>query len=205
MIRAFFQEKWGDDWETLGRDQDSIIRQMNILRKKDLDSNIEISPILEYLTETLLRKLFHKNWSSFAPFLTPMSKVDFFAKYDYLLKIRNHHAHANAKFLSEENRQQADKYLREIGDAVSNSYEKTFILIEEEDEIYEVMMYENSKGNQFKYCVYKGKNALFHPEALVEEGDEIILKVIPKENTTPNELIKNTYPLKILSGTYEKL
>lgn len=113
LAEKFFVDNWGVDWETAS-DMDNVIEGMNRLYQKDIYYNIAPSPKLEYLTETFLRDLLHRNWDTFKIVFTPWSEKQFFEKYEFILMMRNHHAHISKNSLSDENLEEANRYLNEI-------------------------------------------------------------------------------------------
>ena len=117
LAQRFFQDNWGEEWEDQAEPV-KVISEMKHYRAKDSAAGITCSPLLEYLTENLLRDLFDTYWDSFSPVFGGFQRNDFFDRFAYILKIRNHHAHINARFLTEEERDKANGYLKEFKKAI---------------------------------------------------------------------------------------
>lgn len=81
------------------------------------------------------------------------------------------------------------------GDVVNNENEG------QKEEPYIVKHFQN----RYKYCLYKGRRAVFQKGALVEVGDKILLSNAPKENTDPNTWMRERFPLYIPLETFEIL
>ena len=88
--------------------------------KIDKNANITVSPLIEYLRETSIGNLIDKYWSTFAPVFEPMGQYIFRERYNYVKSLRNHHAHNNTRFLSEDDKAKANEYLEEIGKKVNS-------------------------------------------------------------------------------------
>lgn len=123
LAEKFFVDNWGSDWETAS-DMDIVIEGMNRLYQKDIFYNITPSPKLEYLTETFLRDLLHRNWDTFKRVFSPWSEKQFFEKYEFILMMRNHHAHISKNSLSDENLEEANRYLTEVYSKIENWFNK---------------------------------------------------------------------------------
>jgi hypothetical protein len=91
---------------------------MKKLRDIDVISNIPASPCLEYLMETHLGDLIDRNWNTFEKVFSPWSPNDFKNKYEFIKKIRNHHAHLNKNTLTDEIHKEANEYLNEIREKI---------------------------------------------------------------------------------------
>lgn len=135
LAEKFFIDNWGAEWENAS-DMDIVIDGMKDFYNRDIKYNIAPSPILEYLTETLLRDLIRRNWDIFQKVFVPWSKEVFFEKYEFILMMRNHHAHINKKSLSDENLDKANKYLNEIHSKIDNWLNK--------DGVSSLKLYRNS-------------------------------------------------------------
>lgn len=81
------------------------------------------------------------------------------------------------------------------GDVVNNENEG------QKEEPYIVKHFQK----RYKYCLYKGRRAVFQKGALVEVGDKILLSNAPKENTDPNTWMRERFPLYIPLETFEIL
>ena len=119
MINHFFIDNIGEDWEssTLENQPDVIyntITEIDKLLQKDINDDIATCPLIGYLQEGPIGILIKVYWNTFEDLFSPFSREEFFERYDYLVKIRNHVAHSNDKYLSDENRQKANQYLKEI-------------------------------------------------------------------------------------------
>ena len=119
LAQQFFLDNWGEDWENLA-EPIPVIEEMKGYLDKDASAGITCSPLLEYLTETLLRKLFRTYWGTFSNVFQKIDKKEFFNKYDYILKIRNHHAHNNSRFLTDQERDTANDHLKEFKEAIDD-------------------------------------------------------------------------------------
>ena len=119
LAEKFFIDNWGVEWENASN-MDIVIDGMKDFCNRDIRYNIAPSPLLEYLTETLLRDLIRRNWDIFKKVFVPWSEEDFFEKYEFILMMRNHHAHINKNSLSDENLDKANKYLNEIHSKIDN-------------------------------------------------------------------------------------
>ena len=119
LINYFFIDNIGEDWEssTLENQPDVIyntITEIDNLLQKDINDDIASCPLIGYLQESPIGNLIYVYWNTFEDLFSPFSREEFFERYNYLLKIRNHVAHSNDKYLSDENRQKANQYLKEI-------------------------------------------------------------------------------------------
>ncbi len=121
LCKDFFEAKWGNKWAE--HIEEEAIRQMLADAKIDKNANITVSPLIEYLRETSIGNLIDRNWNSFAPVFEPMGQHKFREKYTYVKSLRNHHAHNNTRFLSEEDKIKANEYLEEIGEKVNSWYQ----------------------------------------------------------------------------------
>lgn len=117
LCKDFLEAKWGDKWKD--HIEEEAISQMLNDADIDLKANISVSPLIDYLRESSIGKLIDKYWKAFAPVFAPMGQYTFREHYNYVKSLRNHHAHNNTRFLSEDDKTKANEYLEEIGKKVN--------------------------------------------------------------------------------------
>lgn len=114
----FLVAKWGDKWED--HVEVEAIREMRKDQKKDRDAQITASDnLIDYLRESYIGDLIEKYWDIFAPVFAPIQKYTFSNHYYIIRNLRNHYAHNNTRFLTDEDRARANAYLEEIGKKVN--------------------------------------------------------------------------------------
>lgn len=117
LCEDFLKARWGGNWENqVGV---SAVAQMLADRKKDENANITPSPLIEYLMETSISDLIESNWQFFAQVFTPIDRNTFKEKYAYVLKMRNHYAHGNTRFLSDDEKRRANECLKHLGERLT--------------------------------------------------------------------------------------
>ncbi len=117
LAERFLKSNWGDDWMNSDETDDvtnNIIVDLWDYHDKDDRANISTSPLIEYMTEVLLKDLIMHHWTTFRAVFAPLTLAQFCEKLDFLLKIRNHHAHNNVRFLSEAERDKANQCLHDL-------------------------------------------------------------------------------------------
>lgn len=117
LCKDFFESMWGNDWEK--HIEEDAIQQMSSGAQIDEKANIAVSPLIEYLSEGSIGKLIDKYWDIFAPVFSPLERYTFKEHYNYVKSLRNHHAHDNTRFLTEDYKTKANDYLVEIGKKVN--------------------------------------------------------------------------------------
>ena len=127
LCKDFLEAKWGDNW--FDHVEEDAIRQMLDDAKIDKNANITVSPLIEYLRESSIGKLIDKYWETFASVFEPIGQHTFKEHYNYVKGLRNHHAHNNTRFLSENDKAKANEYLEEIGRKVNAWYQSKKKLI----------------------------------------------------------------------------
>ena len=117
LCKDFFESMWGNDWEK--HIEEDAIQQMSADAHIDEKANIAVSPLIEYLSEGSIGKLIDKYWDIFEPVFAPLGRYTFKEHYNYIKSLRNHHAHNNTRFLTEDYKTRANDYLVEIGKKVN--------------------------------------------------------------------------------------
>ncbi len=168
IAKRSFVDTFGDNWfEDAASDPrlcdfiSALSRQIN----NDKRDGISVSPPIEYLNESDMGSLLQLHWKTFKNIFT--SCADFFSKYYYVVKIRNHPGHLNDRYLSEEDLVKANKYLVEFKHCIdtwlsNNSNEKLELLTPFqfiEGETYNggvIVESTDEKGKTFKCVQYEG-------------------------------------------------
>ncbi len=128
LAEKFFVDNWGDDWIVNAMQDENMSLIINKLRKgqkKDKQEDLTQSPLIEYLNETILDDLLNNEWLTFGQIFEPLSRQEFFEMFNYLKYIRNHEAHLNSHFFSDEERKRANDYLKLISDQIDAWAKKT--------------------------------------------------------------------------------
>lgn len=118
LCEDFLETKWGTQWAE--HVEEEVVRQMLEDAKIDENANFTVSPLIEYLRESSIGKLIDSNWAIFAPVFSPIGQYSFKDHYDFVKRLRNHHAHNNTRFLSETVKTKANEYLQEIGEKIDS-------------------------------------------------------------------------------------
>lgn len=154
LVEKFFVCNWGDDWEQNNDFPDNIMCELENGKEKDERSNINPSPLMQYLDESKLHEIFDVFWETFKIVFEQWTKYDFFERYEFLHKIRNHHGHYNKDYLSCENIKKADLYLEEI----SNKLNSWFCNCEKELKILNDKCGEGIIEKKNNYLIIKNKD-----------------------------------------------
>ena len=125
LIEKFLKDNWGEEWEKNANLDEDLKDKLYDFREKDIRANITPSPLIAYLTESLIYNLISKYWdSTFERVFTPWNSNDFNTRISFILKIRNHYAHINAGSFSNTDISQTNLYLKETLDKLTNWFEK---------------------------------------------------------------------------------
>lgn len=116
IVEKFLTINWGENWYV----QNDVQYLKHVCKKirgkidKDEKAGITISPHIEYLDEAALGDFLNEYWDSVFNKVFNSNKKEFFEKYEYIKCIRNHEAHNNNRYLSEDDKRKADDILKEI-------------------------------------------------------------------------------------------
>ena len=114
IVKRAFVDTYGENWY----DDNSDPRMHNIINaikshiNKDHNAGISVSHPIEYLDEGAIYDLLENNWHTFKDVFANCD--DFFKKYKYIVKIRNHVGHINDRYLSDNDLDKANCFLQEI-------------------------------------------------------------------------------------------
>ena len=167
LAEKFFVDNWGDNWADNAM-QDKLMRyiiaKLSDLQKKDEKKGLSQSPLIEYLNETILDGFLGNEWLTFEQIFAPISRREFFEMFNYLKFIRNHEAHLNNSFFTDEERDQANNYLKKISDHIDawitrNGHEKLVRIQDDADETSseESREFELDKDYEGEIVVEEGK------------------------------------------------
>lgn len=118
LAQKYLIDKYGQNWED--STESDFITEMRELREKDVMCNIPVSPMIDYLVESKLKKLIDQNWQDFSKVFSPITLSDFKRKLNFIIMIRNHHAHTSELHISDENKEKANTDLNEIKNKIDD-------------------------------------------------------------------------------------
>ena len=127
LAEKFFKENWGENWEE-STDGFPLIQELASMRKRYMSKGLPCGPLIGFMSESHLRQLFRQNWATFEPVFSDFGKQGFFERYEFILNNRNIHAHNNPVFPTQEDRDKANRYLRELKKAIDKGMKLSFRL-----------------------------------------------------------------------------
>lgn len=185
LVEDFFKCNWGENWED--NNDFPALFELKKSKEKDEKSHITPSPIIQYLDESKLYEIFDVFWETFKIVFEPWIKEDFFYRYEYLVKIRNHYGHYNDNSLSAQNKKKAELYLKEVDDKLKkwDSNKELKILNDKGGEgICELnKSYKIIKTN----CGQLSINPKYVDINKLNPGDEIVYKYVYKVKDKNNQ------------------
>lgn len=185
LIEQFLKDNWGEEWEKNANLDKDLKDKLYDFREKDIRANITPSPLIAYLTESLIYNIISKYWdSTFERVFTPWNSNDFNTRISFILKIRNHYAHINAGSFSNTDISQTNLYLKETLDKLTTWFEKNENLKIKSIPIplAKGEVIENNKGKKQIKCDNGKLYSVKQPEITLNIGDRVEFEIGKEPN-----------------------